>query len=102
KPVVSRLLLWANLLVFGYGIYLAWPSRAVIEAFLVGPFGGARLGLQRAQQILQETGALSGEAIIAGQWWRLLSSGFVQIGLLHLFMNMYVLKALGQQAEAIW
>ncbi len=34
-----------------------------------------------------------------GAWWRLLSSGFVHIGIVHLFFNMYVLYSTGCLVE---
>ncbi len=37
---------------------------------------------------------------VDGEWWRLVSSGFLHWGLLHLAMNMYALWILGPQLEA--
>jgi rhomboid protease GluP len=37
--------------------------------------------------------------ILAGQWWRLITAGFLHGGLLHIGMNMWVLFDLGVQVE---
>jgi len=39
------------------------------------------------------------QAILAGQWWRLITAGFLHGGLLHIGMNMWVLFDLGAQTE---
>ena len=102
-PVVTRLLLLANLLVFGYGVYRAGPGRADLQAFLTGPsLLNGQLGNAKVAQVLHQSGALHGMDFVRGEWWRLLATGFVHIGVLHLLMNMYVLRSAGRQAESMW
>jgi membrane associated rhomboid family serine protease len=43
--------------------------------------------------------ALFGPAVAAGEWWRLLTSGFLHYGLLHLGFNMFILLQLGTLLE---
>jgi membrane associated rhomboid family serine protease len=40
--------------------------------------------------------------VVDGQWWRLLSSVFVHIGLLHLVFNMYALWGVGAVVERVY
>jgi rhomboid protease GluP len=47
-------------------------------------------------------GAKLSEFIGAGQWWRLLTAGFLHGGLLHIFMNGYGLMDLGSQVERLY
>src|SRR5262249_33425913 len=51
------------------------------------------------RQVLHATGLMRGPDFLAGQWWRLLSSCFVHIGLLHLGMNLYALHVIGRNVE---
>jgi len=44
-------------------------------------------------------GAKFGPAIRAGQWWRLITAGFLHGGLFHIAMNSWVLYDLGAQIE---
>lgn len=44
-------------------------------------------------------GGLAGPLVAAGDWWRIISSGFLHGGGLHLFMNMYLLFVLGGLLE---
>lgn len=46
-------------------------------------------------------GADFGPLTLHGQWWRLLTSAFVHIGLLHIALNMWCLWNLGLLAEAV-
>ena len=48
---------------------------------------------------LFEAGAKYGPGIRAGQWWRLITAGFLHGGILHLLMNSWVLFDLGAQTE---
>jgi membrane associated rhomboid family serine protease len=55
-----------------------------------GGFGGSRLLIE---------GALSGFAIEDGEYWRLLTAGFLHAGFFHLFLNMFSLYILGTMLE---
>lgn len=66
-----------------------------VIAFLAeGNFGTSGAGGQLYQQ-----GALFGPYVHRGDWWRLVTSGFLHSGFLHIGFNMYLLWLLGQQLE---
>ncbi len=69
---------------------------ACVVAFLasgsIGPGGGAGNQLYR-------DGALFGPAVADGELWRLITSGFLHAGILHIAFNMYLLWVLGQMLE---
>jgi membrane associated rhomboid family serine protease len=44
-------------------------------------------------------GALFGPAVAAGDWWRIITAGFLHAGILHLAFNMYFLYFLGTLLE---
>ena len=50
-------------------------------------------------QTLLLFGAKAPEYILAGQWWRLITAGFIHFGLIHIAFNMYALWALGTMLE---
>jgi membrane associated rhomboid family serine protease len=43
--------------------------------------------------------ALYGPAVADGEWWRLVTGGFLHANLIHIFFNMYLLWILGQMLE---
>lgn len=56
-------------------------------------------GMDPDMQTLFLFGAKYAPAILAGQWWRLITAGFLHGGILHILMNMWVLFDLGAQVE---
>lgn len=59
----------------------------------------AFLAQQSTGDTLTRLGLLYGPAVAEGQWWRLLSSGFLHDGILHVGFNMYLLYMLGRELE---
>jgi rhomboid protease GluP len=51
------------------------------------------------QKVLLAFGAKYGPAILGGEYWRLFSSSFLHIGVIHLAFNAYALYALGPEVE---
>lgn len=75
------------ILLINAGFYLAEELPGLLS-------GGASAGLP-----LFQAGAKFGPYIQAGQWWRLVTAGFLHGGILHLLMNSWVLFDLGAQTE---
>ena len=53
-------------------------------------------------RVLYAFGAKVGLQYMDGQWWRLVTAGFLHGGLFHILMNSWVLFDLGAQVEAIY
>jgi membrane associated rhomboid family serine protease len=79
-PVVTYVLIAINVLAF-VGEYIAGSG--------VGSAGGK----------LFQNGALQGSYIQDGEYWRLITSGFLHANLIHIGFNMYLLWLLGQILE---
>jgi membrane associated rhomboid family serine protease len=86
KPVVTNALIALNLAVFvaGMGSGLRTRQSVTIDGGLIGL---GRLG----------NGELIGVA--EGEWWRMVSSGFLHANAIHIGFNMWVLYQLGQLLE---
>jgi rhomboid protease GluP len=80
----------------------SWLTRVLIginvAVFLVEQY----LASQHRPRLVDRYMVVSAGNVIAGQWWRLLTSTFVHGGLMHLLFNMVALYTLGQDAEAMW
>ncbi len=82
----------------------AFPATAVLIAinvivYLVEIAGGTGgLGELTVQRIY-DLGGLYGPAVAEGDWWRLITSGFVHVSLLHIGFNMLLLYFLGRLLE---
>lgn len=81
RAPVTRLLLVALAVVFGVEVFLGGSTRTAVLV---------TLGANVAELVLRE-----------GQWWRLLTSMFLHIGPLHLFLNGFALYQLGSLYE-LW
>ncbi|MCC6877703.1 MAG: rhomboid family intramembrane serine protease [Sandaracinaceae bacterium] len=82
-----------------------WVTYLIIAAnvavFVAMVAGGASLLLPEGS-IVVAWGGNSGLHVAAGQWWRLFSSVFLHFGILHLGVNMYVLRSAGPTAERLF
>jgi rhomboid protease GluP len=96
RPYITQLLLVLNIIVFVAGYYAA-GKLGVSNEFL----RGAPLS-NPLEIVLEKSGAITPEHLIEGQWWRLLTAGFVHIGFLHLLMNMTCLFVAGRFIEQMW
>jgi rhomboid protease GluP len=84
------------ILTINFGLYLA----TVVFSQRSGQGGGF---LSVDGQTLIDFGAKLRAAIITyGQWWRLVTAGFLHGGLLHIGMNSWVLFDLGAQVEDVY
>lgn len=70
-----------------------------VIAFLGMSLGGG--GLDGRGGTLYSNGALFGPLVAEGEWWRIISAGFLHAGLLHLAFNMYFLYFLGTMLEPV-
>jgi rhomboid protease GluP len=78
------------LMLINTGLYIATMLR-----------GGG--GLEPDGQALIDLGAKVTPLILQqGQWWRLVTAGFLHGGILHILMNMWVLFDLGAQVEEMY
>jgi membrane associated rhomboid family serine protease len=93
---MCKLILWANIGVFLWGLWLA-SQVGIAQSFLVGFTMG-----QRGISVLHRTGSLVGFDLLRGEWWRLITAGFNHGGVIHLGMNMYALFAVGRFMEERW
>ncbi len=91
--LVTYTLIAINVLVY---LYLVFGSRGSIDGS-TNSLGFIRLGLSRS--LLDQDIAPGIPDGLPGQWYRLISSGFVHFGIIHLGFNMYALYALGQTLE---
>lgn len=75
---------------------------AIGVMFLLQQLWAPALKSVQAQQLfLIAMGALDGRLVEAGQWWRMVSAGFLHGGLLHVGANSFVLYLLGGQLERV-
>jgi rhomboid protease GluP len=83
------------ILLINFGLFAA----TVLYSMRAGN-GDAFFGLD--ERTLKVFGGKWSEAILYGQWWRLVTAGFLHGGVLHLAMNSWVLFDVGAQVEEIY
>ena len=69
-----------------------------VLAFVASLGGGSAAALDGGGSVIRE-GGLFGPAVAAGEWHRLITSGFLHAGGIHLALNMFVLWFLGRMLE---
>ncbi|MGA2114246.1 MAG: rhomboid family intramembrane serine protease [Bryobacteraceae bacterium] len=84
-----------TILLLNFGLYLATTIYSM-KAGNEGAFSNID------SQTLVAFGAKFGPYIALGQWWRLVTAGFLHGGLLHILMNSWVLWDLGSQVEEVY
>ena len=77
--------------------YALIAINTIVE--LASAASGSSLGGGGLAGRIDQDGALSRAAIQHGDYWRLVTSGFLHAGLLHLLFNMYALYVLGTLLE---
>lgn len=108
RPTVTIGLLLLNVLLFAGGYFVA-RAQKLDNDFLrgainvQGPLTPVEAARQQAlERIHQAGGGLTAYHLLDGQWWRLLTAGFVHVGLLHLLLNMLFLYLAGRFVESMW
>ncbi len=81
KPIMTYVLLVLNILAF---CFVEWKGKSTSLISLI------------------QYGAKYNPALMDGEWWRIVTSMFLHIGFLHLFMNMLALFYLGTAVERIY
>ena len=69
-----------------------------VVAFLAELATGTGLGFSAGGSVI-DNGGLYGPAVADGDWWRIVSAGFLHAGIIHIAFNMYVLFVLGTLLE---
>jgi rhomboid protease GluP len=77
------------------------PRRSPVTAFLLLSIGVGFLLQKLYGDTLTDLGANFGPAVLAGQYWRLVTSMFLHGNLLHLAVNAWALYQLGELFEAL-
>lgn len=108
RALVTSALLLLNVAVFVWG-YTAARAQGIDNDFLRGGVeikGAATREDERRQKaylaILDKSGNLSAPNLLDGEWWRLLTAGFVHFGFLHLLINLVFLYLTGRFVERMW
>ena len=93
-----------------YGTYNAFVTMTLIAItvlvfgadLVLAGVGTIDLGLFGSGGSLVDAGLISAGAVADGEWWRILTSAFLHLGLLHLGFNMYALYLFGPIVERMY
>jgi rhomboid protease GluP len=91
-PTFGGFFLTPLILTLNVGLFLV----TVVASMKAGN-GSALMGVDGRTLVL--FGGKVKEFIYAGQWWRVITAGYLHGGLMHIFMNSFALLDLGRQVE---
>jgi len=81
-----------------YATYALIALNVIVFIAAIGGGGGAA-SLEGGGQLIADGGLLGPAISDGGEWYRIVTSGFLHAGPLHLFLNMFVLYILGTLLE---
>jgi membrane associated rhomboid family serine protease len=81
-----------------YGTYALIALNVIVFIAEIGGGGGAA-SLEGGGRLISDGGLLGPAVADQGEWYRIVTSGFLHAGPLHLFLNMFVLYILGTILE---
>ncbi|OWK41885.1 rhomboid family intramembrane serine protease [Fimbriiglobus ruber] len=82
-------------------VNVLWFVAAIVVAYQAGvPFW--RFLREGDNTVLLRVGAAYGPSMLGGEWWRLITCGFVHGGGVHLIANLFSLILIGPVAEGLW
>jgi membrane associated rhomboid family serine protease len=84
-----------------YAPFVTWVLiGATVGVFVLDSVLGS--GVLGGSGPLLEAGFVSGDAVAAGEWWRILTSAFLHVNLLHILFNMWALYLFGPLLEQLY
>lgn len=84
-----------------HGIIAICAALFLIDGALSGG-GTIGIGFGAGVGPLGESNVINGFAVAAGEWWRIITSAFFHLGLIHIGFNMYVLYLYGPIVERMY
>ncbi len=83
------------------GTHAPQLTQAIIAICIVAFLAGGNFGVgEPTSSWIDRNGWLYGPQVADGEWWRLVTGGFLHADLLHIALNMVLLWFLGSQIEA--
>ncbi|MFT7214741.1 MAG: membrane associated rhomboid family serine protease [Granulosicoccus sp.] len=82
--------------------WLRIPNGCPASLTLIGITVAIYLAQISTQGEVTNLGVLYGPAVQHGQWWRMISAGFLHGSMVHIAFNMYLLFVLGPQLERLF
>jgi len=89
-----------------YATYLPLVTNALlvitVAVFLIDSALGGGLSMLGGGGPLLEAGFVAAPQVAAGEWWRILTSAFLHLGIVHIGFNMYALWLFGPVIEELY